>query len=164
MQMTYNHVLVSLKDAEPLELIISHVRTMVQSGLVGKVTFLRIAGVEYPQTVMISPTCNNIIMNPKAREEAIARDTFEARTYLSQLVSTLRPYSSNIYWEVLPPDIVVYAIANYVIRNGVDLIIMASHARAGISRWFFGNKAEQVLKLVNIPVMMIRIPKSGASV
>jgi nucleotide-binding universal stress UspA family protein len=158
--MVYDHVLVPLKGTEPIELLLPNIEAMTHSGLVRKVTFLCIAGAAYPQDVLVSPTCNNIIMNPKARDEAILRHTSEAKAYLSKLVSELNIYGVNIFGEVLPPGIVVYTIVKYVLNNRVDLIIMASHARSGIRRWMFSNKSEQILKLVNIPVMIIRLPTS----
>jgi nucleotide-binding universal stress UspA family protein len=37
------------------------------------------------------------------------------------------------------------SILDYVQENGIDLIVMASHGRSGISRWVYGSVADKVL-------------------
>ncbi|PZS01915.1 MAG: hypothetical protein DLM69_04545 [Candidatus Chloroheliales bacterium] len=40
-------------------------------------------------------------------------------------------------------------------RNGVDLIVMTTHARTGIARTILGSVADEVVHSVNIPVLLI---------
>lgn len=153
----YESVLIPVEGPQSLPPILPHITRITMSGLARKVTFLHIAGVEYPQDVLVSPTCNNIIMNPKARVEAISRDISESRIFLDAFISSLNPCNSSIQGEVLHPSSVVETIVRYIVNHGIDLLIMITRARSGLNRLFFGNKSEQVLRLVNIPVMMIRI-------
>jgi nucleotide-binding universal stress UspA family protein len=37
-----------------------------------------------------------------------------------------------------------------------DLLLMASHGRTGISRWFMGSVAEEVVRRSDVPVLLIR--------
>jgi nucleotide-binding universal stress UspA family protein len=39
-----------------------------------------------------------------------------------------------------------------------DLIVMASHGRTGVRRWFLGSVAEEVLRQSTVPVLLIRQP------
>ena len=39
-----------------------------------------------------------------------------------------------------------------------DLIVMASHGRTGVRRWFLGSVAEEVLRESTVPVLLIRQP------
>ena len=39
-----------------------------------------------------------------------------------------------------------------------DLIVMASHGRTGVRRWFLGSVAEEVLRQSDVPVLLIRQP------
>lgn len=39
-----------------------------------------------------------------------------------------------------------------------SLIVMTSHARDGMSRWFMGSVAEKVARHANCPVMLVRPP------
>jgi nucleotide-binding universal stress UspA family protein len=46
-------------------------------------------------------------------------------------------------------------ILDYAKDNGVDLIIMTSHGRSGLSRWLMGSVAEKVVRNSQIPVLMV---------
>ena len=47
-------------------------------------------------------------------------------------------------------------IASYAQEQGVDLIVMATHGRSGLSRWAFGSVADRVLRLASCPVLLVR--------
>lgn len=44
-----------------------------------------------------------------------------------------------------------------------DLIVMASHGRTGVRRWFLGSVAEEVLRQASVPVLLIRQPHDDES-
>ena len=48
------------------------------------------------------------------------------------------------------------AISDVVADNDIDLIVMSTHGRSGLSRWVFGSVAEKVVRLVECPVLLIR--------
>ncbi len=50
------------------------------------------------------------------------------------------------------------AILNSSLECGADLIAMATHARAGLSRWLFGSVAGKVLQRSYCPVLLLRRP------
>lgn len=39
-----------------------------------------------------------------------------------------------------------------------DMLVMASHGRTGVRRWFLGSVAEEVLRQSTVPVLLIRQP------
>jgi len=47
-------------------------------------------------------------------------------------------------------------ILRYAEKNNIDLILMASHGRSGISRWAMGSVAYKVLRSARVPVLMVR--------
>jgi nucleotide-binding universal stress UspA family protein len=49
-------------------------------------------------------------------------------------------------------------LADYATQNGVDLIIIASHGRSGVSRWVLGSVADRIVRNSCVPVMMVRAP------
>ncbi len=51
-------------------------------------------------------------------------------------------------------------ITDYANKNPVNLIVMSTHGRSGISRWAYGSVADRVLLGVSSPVFLIR-PPSG---
>lgn len=38
----------------------------------------------------------------------------------------------------------------------IDLIVMATHGRSGLSRWMYGSVADKVLRGANVPVLLVR--------
>lgn len=49
-------------------------------------------------------------------------------------------------------------LADYATQNAVDLIVIASHGRSGVSRWVMGSVAERIMRTSCVPVMMVRAP------
>jgi nucleotide-binding universal stress UspA family protein len=81
----------------------------------------------------------------------------QADRYLDRIQRRLIKKGVNAKTEVLlgkPAE----AIVSYAEKNGVDLIIMSSHGRSGISRWASGSVAERVFRSACVPVMMVRAP------
>jgi len=60
-----------------------------------------------------------------------------------------------------PPE----EILQYVEENSVDLVLMATHGRSGITRWALGSVADKVLRRSSVPVWLVRAakPESGVS-
>jgi nucleotide-binding universal stress UspA family protein len=54
------------------------------------------------------------------------------------------------------------AIINYAATHAVDLIVMATHGRSGLTRWAFGSVADKVLRRSPVPVLLG--PVAGARV
>lgn len=48
-------------------------------------------------------------------------------------------------------------IASYAERYGLDLVVMPTHAREGISRYLIGSVTEKVVRLSSVPVLTARM-------
>lgn len=48
------------------------------------------------------------------------------------------------------------AIIDYANRHAIDLIVMATHGRSGLSRWVYGSVADKVLRGATVPVLLVR--------
>jgi len=83
-----------------------------------------------------------------------------AREYLLQLAETVTA-------EALSAQIIVTtghaasAISDVVTDNDIDLIVMSTHGRSGLSRWVFGSVAEKVVRLAECPVLLIRAQETN---
>ena len=48
------------------------------------------------------------------------------------------------------------AIIDFADQESVDLIVMSTHGRSGISRWVYGSVAEKILHHAPCPVLLVR--------
>jgi len=81
----------------------------------------------------------------------------QADKYLDRIQRKLIKKGLNVETEVLIGDPAAAIIA-YARENNIDLIIIASHGRSGISRWASGSVAERIFRGCCVPVLMIRAP------
>jgi nucleotide-binding universal stress UspA family protein len=51
-----------------------------------------------------------------------------------------------------PPE----ALGEYAQRNGVDLIVMTTHGRGGLGRFWLGSVADRLLRCTRTPVLLLR--------
>ena len=80
------------------------------------------------------------------------RNQVEVEGYLSQLADKLKKEGIAVQTVVahgVPAD----EILNYTQNNQVDLIIMSTHGRSGVSRWAFGSVTDKVLRHSTVAVL-----------
>jgi nucleotide-binding universal stress UspA family protein len=88
---------------------------------------------------------------------AMGKKQKQADRYLGGIAESLESKGLKVHTEVLfwPP---AEAIASYAEQNGVDIIVMSSHGRSGVSRWAYGSVADKVLRASCVPILMVRAP------
>jgi nucleotide-binding universal stress UspA family protein len=147
----YNKILVPLDGSELAECVLPHVGSIVKGCGVKEVIFLRVA--EPVRQLcdfggcLSQETINSIDADNKAA----------ADKYLSQVVKRTRYDGVSIKSEVMtgtPGE----SIADYATKNSVDLIVIATHGRSGISRWTWGSVADRVLHSACAAILMVRAP------
>ena len=103
--------------------------------------------------------------------EEVAGDP--ARTYLDGACERVcAEIGESVSFAVLPeepprmllpapsPGTVAALLHGYARDNDIDLVVMATHGRSGISRVWFGSVADALLRTCTLPVLLIR-PKEG---
>jgi nucleotide-binding universal stress UspA family protein len=96
--------------------------------------------------------------------KTIGRMYSQADKYLDRIQRRLLKKGINSRTEVLCSNDVAGAIVGYAEKTGVELIMMASHGRSGISRWASGSVADRVFRSSCIPVLMVRAPGCVAGI
>jgi nucleotide-binding universal stress UspA family protein len=56
----------------------------------------------------------------------------------------------------------IYELARFVENGRFDLLAMATYGRKGLSRLVYGSVAEQLLRLVSVPMLLVRYQASAA--
>jgi nucleotide-binding universal stress UspA family protein len=139
----YHKVLVPLDGSEMSEMVLPHVSSLVKAGEIGEVTFLYVI--------------ESIPIKSRLYEEMEAHHETAAKTYLDELTHRLDYGQVKIIGEIMQGD-PASAIVDYAKSNNVDLIILATHGRSGVSRWVLGSVADKVMHYSCAPVLMVRVP------
>ncbi len=79
-----------------------------------------------------------------------------AERYLSQLAEDLKMKGFKVRAVVRTGQQVAVEIIDFAKEEGVDLIVMCTHGRSGISRWVLGSIALKVLTRAETPILLIR--------
>lgn len=148
----YKKILVPLDGSDLAECVLPHAETIAKAAGVEEVVFVRVAEPTYmpARYAEIGLTEEDIKMIEAESREA-------ARTYLDKVVGGVDYGRVKVSSEVLSGK-AAERLADYVARNNVDLIIIATHGRSGVSRWMWGSVADRILHSSTAPVMMVRSP------
>jgi nucleotide-binding universal stress UspA family protein len=79
-----------------------------------------------------------------------------AEQYLASLCEELRKKDFKVTATVKTGQQVAVEIIDFAKENGVDLIVMSTHGRSGITRWVLGSVAHKVLTRAETPILLLR--------
>ena len=148
----YRKILVPLDGSKLAECVLPHVEALAKGSQVQEVFFVRV----HEPFRMPSGGADMVLS-----EEEIARIDSEHKAasekYLRELVGRLRLDGVQPRWELLTGP-VAESLAEYATKNKMDLIIIATHGRSGVSRWVWGSVADRILRSSCVPVLMVRAP------
>jgi len=82
-----------------------------------------------------------------------------AERYLANLREELEKKGLRVAAMVRTGQQVAVEIIDFAKESGVDLIIMCTHGRSGISRWVMGSVTLKVLTRAETPILLIRSKK-----
>jgi len=144
----YHKIMVPLDGSQVAECVIPHIETIAgKSGI-------RVELVSVIEPLEI-PTRGKIAISDDEIKQIYAEDKKEAAKYLDQVAARLAQAGIKADTVILsgkPAD----SLVRYAVDNKVDLIIMATHGRSGISKIFWGSVAEKILRATAIPVLLIK--------
>jgi nucleotide-binding universal stress UspA family protein len=157
----YRKILVPLDGSELAECVLPHVESIAKGCGVQEVVFLRVVeplhwvvGPPY----MPSSGDDDGSFGAEDMKRITSESKVTAEGYLSELVSRTKYDGVNVRSEVLIGK-AADNIAEYAIKDGVDLIVIATHGRSGVSRWVWGSVADRVLRSACVPALMVRAPE-----
>jgi len=78
-----------------------------------------------------------------------------AGSYLANVEKRFREAGFKVRCE-LPLGNPAQEIINSSVNNRANLIAMVIHGRSGISRWAYGNTAEEVMIGARTPILLVR--------
>jgi len=141
----YKKILVPLDGSELSESVLDHVITIATGCQVPEVVLVRVR----------KPLDDNVRMalDPEIAIKLDEAYHDEVVNYLEGVAETLKQKDISIKLEVIEGD-PAKEIIKYTKDNDVDLIIMSTHGRSGVSRVVFGSVADKVIRQAEIPVLI----------
>jgi nucleotide-binding universal stress UspA family protein len=79
----------------------------------------------------------------------------EEEAYLKTMVETLRAAAGVGATPILLPSFASEAICAHARASHADLIVMATHGRGGLSRFWLGSMADAMIRSVHVPLLLI---------
>ena len=150
----YKKVLVPLDGSKLAECVLPHVERLAESGMVKEIILLRVC--DSPSIVADYPETKN-----KTWDKHVERMTTNAQQACSLYIEDVEQSLKDKGFKVKAESSLgkpAEEIVNFANKSKVDLIIMASHGRSGVSRWAYGSVAEKVLRSSCIPVLLVKVP------
>ena len=130
------------------ECTLSHLKSLFKDGSVGEVTLLNIVTIDIPWGELQS---GHFKLNA-LREQVLA----SSRKYLVDLEARLSSHGIKVKTESLEANRAADTITDYALKNGMELIIMATHGYTGFKKLMLGSVASSVLNQSSVPVLLIR--------
>ena len=144
----YDRIAVPLDGSPLAECVIPHIEVLAESPKCEVQLITVVEPVEIPTRGKMALSDDDLKLIHKEQEK-------DAQLYLDQIVKRLKRSKINTRPVILhgkPAEILV----EYIHNNSIDLVVMATHGRSGITKLFWGSIAEKVIRSVNIPVLLIK--------
>ena len=147
----YQKILIPLDGSELAECVFPHVEAFIKECRVNNIVFACVVEPTLPSFHGEFP----VSMEDLEERDAARRSS--AKKYLEEVANRLKPEGAELAVEVLVGR-VAESLSEYADNNDVDLIIIATHGRSGVTRWVRGSVADKILRSASVPVMMVRAP------
>jgi nucleotide-binding universal stress UspA family protein len=146
----YKKIMVPVDGSELAECVLPHVEAFMKGFPSAEVAFVRVV-----EPVSLSTSAGVSMYEDQREMESASKAS--AEEYLKQVVSRLKHEGTTLQVEVLIGR-VTESLRDYAGDNDIDLILIATHGRSGVTRWVRGSVADKILRSANVPVLMVRAP------
>ena len=151
----YKKIMVALDGSELAECALPHLETVLKGSKSAEVIVVQ--AVE-PIAIPFGLEAAKITSLEKFNEFATHQKT-DAEKYLNGIVARLEKTGANIKAEIIFGK-AAESLSDYANKNDIDLVIIATHGRSGVSRWVWGSVAARLIRSVRAPVLVVRAPEA----
>lgn len=145
----YKKILAPLDGSELAECSLEHVKAIATGCSVPEVVLLRVIEPLSAATIASLAEAGGSWVT-QAEDE----NRNQTKDYIAKMVSKLKREGIAVQ-AATPYGRADEEILKYSEKNGVDLIIMSTHGRSGISRWAFGSVSDRVVRHSMAPVLIV---------
>ena len=146
----YKKIMVPLDGSELAECVFPHLEAFIKGFNTRDVILVRVVEPEKPYQGEYG-IATQMLEKRELETKSLAKD------YLEKIVNRLKHEGTALHAEVIV-GMVPESLSKYAVENDIDLILIATHGRSGVTRWVRGSVADKVLRSANVPVLMVRAP------
>jgi nucleotide-binding universal stress UspA family protein len=147
----YKNIMVPLDGSELAECVLPHVEAFVKGFNLSDVTLVRVVE---PETHYYY---GEVHEDPQTVAQREADRKASAQDYLNKVANRIKSEGTMVRTEVFVGR-VTESLTDYAEKNDIELILIATHGRSGVTRWVRGSVADKILRSANVPVLMVRAP------
>lgn len=148
----YRKILVPLDGSELAECVLGHVETLAKGCQTAEVEFVQVYA-----PFQIPPGMESVPLKPAEIERISAQAKAAAEGYIGKVVKRFDSGPAKKIGVVLSGS-VTETLTDYISKENIDLVVMATHGSSGVSHWVWGSVAERLLRASCAPVLMVRAP------
>jgi len=148
----YKKIMVPLDGSELAECVIPHVESFMEGFRECNLVFVRVV-----EPIPVSVHGDSYTRKEINLEDRESERKSAAQDYLTGVIDRCKFDTTKFSSDVIIGRI-ADSLADYVEKNDIDLVLIATHGRSGVSRWVRGSVADKVLRSSHAPVLMIRAP------
>ncbi len=148
----YKNIMVPMDGSKLAECVLPHVDLIANGCGTEKITFIRVV-----EPVVLPVGIGGEYFNAQVMTEMEEFETSSAQSYLDELKEKVN-YGKIAIEAKLLQGRAAESLIDYALSHKVDLIIIATHGRSGISRWVRGSVADHILHEASVPILMIQSP------
>jgi nucleotide-binding universal stress UspA family protein len=153
----YNKILVPLDGSKLSENSLTHVQELLTGCYVRDIILLMVIGPSDP-IVLDGEDSGAVNKEFLDAEKEMKKAKEQAEKYLIKAGENLKKMGVMVQNVIIPLEhnlSVAEIILQYAEKNEMDLIVMSTHGRSGVTRWAFGSVADRVVRHSKIPVLTI---------
>ncbi len=141
----YNKILVPLDGSALAERALPHAEEIAK-GTGAELILMQVIGI---------PLADVPEAGPAEEEKTFEGEIASARTYLESIGDRLRPAGLSVRSIVARGD-ADEQILGFAHRENVDILVMSTHGRSGLSKLVMGSVAQKVMLTTKRPVMLVK--------
>ena len=155
----YQRIMIPLDGSELAECVLPHVESIAKGCSAPNVVFVRVVEPVHLPITAVSYGGPAFTGEDAAtvRKELDEHNKTAAQEYLADIIKRSKYDGTTLQAEVImgkPAD----SLAEYAEKQGVDLILKATHGRSGVTRWVLGSVADRIVHAASVPVLIVRAP------
>jgi nucleotide-binding universal stress UspA family protein len=145
----YQKILIPLDGSELAECSLEHAKAITKGCNVSDVIVFRAIEPLSAQTISALAEAGD-----DSLRRAVEQNEQEAQEYVLKVKNVLKTQGISSQ-AVTVKGGAAQEILSYAERKNVDLIVMSTHGRSGLSRFLFGSVADKVSRHSRVPVLLI---------